>query len=228
MLTGAIVLFSCSDSKKSKAKLNTDLESVGLRFSFEIDKEVCQGTKYKRTPQIAIWLENAKTGDIQTVCVTYKTAKGRWGGDITRPVCLPWWTKKWNTETGTSGEPSVRQPVVDAVTAPTPKAEFTRAIEVNRGSKWNYFIEVNVSGDFNETFAETSSAGTKDKHANGQPSIIYKGTITAEPENSDTPKVIARTDQFKIVDTLITDMQGITTADKLLKEIEITCTAIIH
>ena len=75
---GAIILFSCSDSKKSKAKLNAEPETVVLAFSFEVDKEVCLRNKYKRTPQFAIWLENAKTGDIRTVCVTNKTAKGKW------------------------------------------------------------------------------------------------------------------------------------------------------
>ncbi len=223
MFMGGILLVSCGDRKKGESLLNRHVESVELRFSFEIDQEVCKLTKYKRTPQIAIWLENTQTGNIQTVCVTYKTAKGMWGGDISRPVCLPWWSKKWNSETHTSGAPNVRQPAADAITAPTPKTGFVKTIEVAKGSTWDYFIEVNVSGDYNETFPETSPGGTRDMHANGQPSIIYKGTITAEPENSGIPEIIARTDQFETVDKLITDMQGITTAKNLLKEIGVAC-----
>lgn len=197
---------------------------VVLKFSIAIDKEVCQQNKYKRTPQFAIWLEKPGNEVIRTVCVTHKTAKGEWGNQtITRPVSLPYWTKRWNMETNTSGYPTSENSVADAVTCATPEAELTRCVDVPTGSEWEYFVEVNVSGDHNEHFPQTTTDGKRDPHSNGQPSIIYKGKIAALPGEKSIPIVIGRTDQFASDGEIISDTQGITTAQKLFCQLEVAC-----
>ncbi|MEA3225735.1 MAG: hypothetical protein U9Q07_07265, partial [Planctomycetota bacterium] len=94
--------------------------------------------------------------------------------------------------------------------------------EVPAGSKWNYFIEVNVSGDFNDSFAAVSKDGKRDRNGNGQPSIVYKGQIKALLGQCSEPKLIGRTDQFESVSSVNPDMEGISDAKDLFSEIEIT------
>ena len=218
------LIFSLSCSKRLADKGGNN-GPVVLKFSIGIDKEVCQQNKYKRTPQFAIWLEGPGDEGIRTVCVTHKTGKGQWGNKtITRPVSLPHWTKRWNLEAGTSGFPTADNPAADAVTCATPEAELTRFIEVPFGSEWEYFVEVNVSGDHNEHFPQTTKDGKRDPHSNGQPSIIYKGKIAALPGEKSIPSLIGRTDQFGADGEIINDIQGITTAQKLLCQLEVICT----
>ena len=198
---------------------------VYLIFSFTVDPKVYSQSKYKKPPQIAIWLEQSEHKKIQTVFVTEKTAQGAWGKNITRPISLPYWVNRWNLETQTQGDPSPKQPAIDAVTAATPKQakRITRAVPA--GSSWNYYIEVNVSGDYNETFPEVSPDGKRDTHGNGQPSIIYQGKISATPGQSNVPHLIGRSDQFKRSKNLMNDLKGITTANDLLGSIKIYCLA---
>ncbi len=198
-------------------------EPVVLNFSFTVNEEICRQNKYKRTPQFAIWAENVRTNEIRTVCVTAKTAKGEWGGKITRPVSLPYWVNRWNIETGSKGYPTADQPAADAVTCATPQAAFESHILLPRGGQWRCFIEVNVSGDHNEHFAENTADGRRDAHSNGQPSIVYCGEIRAFPGTTTRPVILGRTDQFEVTKDLSKDLSGITTAAQLLCDITIAC-----
>jgi hypothetical protein len=196
---------------------------VLLKFSLTIDKEICRQNRLKRTPQFAIWLENPQTGEIRTVCVTQKTAAGKWGNNVTRPVALPRWVSRWNRETQSSGDPTAENPAADAVTCATPDEEFSTSVEVLAGQIWECYVEVNVSGDDNERFPPVSADGRKDAHSNGQPSLVYEGTITALPGNKCVPQPVGITDQHQPTEVLNNDLSGITTAAKLFKQIEIAC-----
>ena len=212
-------LLSCADTGGSRGAG----EPVVLNFSFTVDEEICRQNKYKRTPQFAIWVENAQTGEIRTVCVTAKTAKGKWGGKTTRPVSLPYWVSRWNIETGSRGDPTADQPAADAVTCATPQAEFEHAIALPRGGRWRCFIEVNVSGDHNEHFLEKTANGRRDIHSNGQPSIVYSAEIRALGGKTARPVLLGRTDQFEPAKNLSEDLPQITTAAQLLCDITIAC-----
>lgn len=195
---------------------------VALRFSLSLDPQVYSRSKYKKPPQFAIWIEDAVGGQIRTVWVTEKTGAGSWGGKIVRPVSLPYWVSRWQKETGSSGDPAPESPVADAVTGATPTQDFTCLTEVPAATTWNCFIEVNVSGDFNDSFPAESQDGKRDYNGNGQPSIVYKGQITALPGQSSRPKLIGRTDQFESVRSVIPDLEGISDAKGLFSTIEIT------
>ncbi len=214
-------LLSCTDTG---GLLGSD-EPVVLNFSFTVDEEICRQNKYKRTPQFAIWVENVKTNEIRTVCVTAKTAKGKWGGKTTRPVSLPHWVSRWNIETGSNGDPTADQPAADAVTCATPQAAFERQITLLRGGRWRCFVEVNVSGDHNEHFLEKTADGRRDMHSNGQPSIVYCNEIRALPGKTARLIVIGRTDQMEPVKDLSGDLSGITTAAQLLCDVTVACRA---
>src|SRR3546814_8050940 len=92
---------------------------------------------------------------------------------------------------------SPKKPVDVAVSGPTLKeSDIKKHIKLPVGSVWNYYIEVNVAGDFSPEFPSYHSDGSPDPHANGQPSIVYKGAITATPRTESIPKIIGRTAQM--------------------------------
>ena len=194
-----------------------------LIFSLTLNQRVYDFSDYGEPPQFAIWLEDPNSGEIRTVWVTYRTAVNRWKGKIECPVSLPYWRSLFNKETQAAGSPAFRRPVLDAVTGATPTHAFTVNSEVADNSTWNYFIEVNVSGDYNRDFPSTRPNGAPDPHGNGQPSIVYKGSIKAIDDAHDIPELIGRTDQWQRIDHLITDTEGITSAKELLSSIEVRC-----
>jgi hypothetical protein len=168
-------------------------------------------------------LEKVPEGTIRTVWVTSKTGTGSWGSEVIRTVSLPYWVSRWNLETQSRSYPTLENPVINALTGATPKLEFTAEALVPAKSLWNYFIEVNVSGDYNDAFPVSRQDGKQDRQGNGQPSIIYKGRIALSPGRRSNPKLIGRTDQFQNVKHIITDLKGITTAKDLFSKIEVSC-----
>jgi len=217
-------LTGCQDVTAGKETVNNSGQ-VTLKFSLRLDPDVYGASYFKKPPQFAVWLENESNKTIRTVWVTYYTATGDWGHGIVRPVSLPHWVSRWNRETQSLGDPTPDNPAVDAVTGATPRTVFVVKTEVEEGGVWDYFIEVNVSGDYNDTFPAVKNDGTPDENGNGQPSIIYKGRIAAVPGNRSTPRLAGRTDQWQSVDYIITDMRGITTAKDLFSEIKVSCQA---
>jgi len=212
-------------SVKDIVQVDTRDESGGavLTFELELDKHTYQDSNWGEPPQIAIWLEEVGTDNIRTVCVTRRTGKGKWLGKAKCLVSLPYWVSRYNKESGTTGPPSPRQPVVDAITAATPKQGLVAMTTVPAGSKWNYFIEINVSGDFNNIFPWMIADGAPDPDGNGQPSLIYRGQIKAVAGEKDVPKPIGRTKQWDPVDYIIPDLNGMTKAQELLSKIEVSC-----
>ncbi|MBW7991059.1 MAG: hypothetical protein FVQ84_13730 [Planctomycetes bacterium] len=198
-------------------------EQVMLKFDLKLDPDIYTKSHYKKPPQFAIWLEQANKGTIRTVWVTSKTGSGSWGSNVVRTVSLPYWISRWNKETQGRTYPTLENPVINAVTGATPKIDFTAEATVPAKSLWNYFIEVNVSGDYNDAFPVTRKDGKQDRQGNGQPSIIYKGEITSSPGQRSNPKLIGRTEQFQNVKNIITDLKGITTAKDLFSTIEVSC-----
>jgi lysophospholipase L1-like esterase len=198
-------------------------EQVTLRLSLKLDPNVYEKSHYKKPPQFAVWLEKVPEGTIRTVWVTEKTGTGGWGRDITRSVSLPYWVSRWNLETQSRSFPTPENPATDAVTGATPKVDFIAETTVPAKSVWSYFIEVNVSGDYNDAFPVAQKDGQRDRQGNGQPSIIYKGQITSSPGQRSIPRLIGRTEQLQGVRHIITDVEGITTAKNLFSIITVSC-----
>ena len=217
-----VKLYSQQQKGKNKETANS-AEQVTLKFDLKLDPDIYTKSHYKKTPQFAIWIQEVPKGTIHTVWVTSKTGTGDWGENVVRTVSLPLWVSRWNLVTKSRSYPTPEKPIINALTGATPKLDFTAEAIVPAKRLWNYFIEVNVSGDYNDAFPVSQKDGKRDRQGNGQPSIIYRGVITSSPGRQSSPKLIGRTDQLQNVRYIINDLEGITTAKDLFSSIEVSC-----
>ncbi len=196
-----------------------------LTFLLILNPEVYRATDYGEPPQIAIWLEQPVSGRIRTVWVTRRTAKGDWAGKVECLTALPFWVSRYNLETETKGPPTFRMQLTDAITGATPKHELTINTSIPKGSEWDYYIEVNVSADYNEAFPAILWNGMPDPDGNGQPSLVYSGQVRAHSRVDSIPQLIGRTKQWQTVDHIVDDIIKITSAKNLFSKIEVSCDA---
>lgn len=202
----------------------TGNKTVKLVFKIAQNSEVYEASMFGEPPQLAIWLENTSNSQLKTVYVTRRTGTGDFEGKMEVPVALPAWVTAFRKETGINGFPTPSNPVTDAITGATSKQELIqKEIMIAANQIWNYYIEVNASGDFNKGFANYQPNGEIDDHANGQPSLVYKGTISSIPGKVSTPLLAGRTEQKIFTSSLNPNLTPITTARMLLKSIEVSC-----
>jgi hypothetical protein len=228
-LSGVLVLFAagiiagCTGTSSAPRGRDSE-DDVTLTFHLALNPRVYEDSLWADPPQLAIWLVNEADASIRTVRVTHRTGAGDWVGKVECGVALPYWTSFYNRQTETQGPPTWEHPAVDAITCATPRAELTAGVEVLRGSRWTYYVEINVSGDFNAAFPRMSEEAGADRYGNGQPSLVYKGHIDAVNGATSRPQLVGRTDQYEPVDQITTDLTGITTARELLREVVVSCT----
>lgn len=210
-----ILLTNCSNNENDL--LEDNIEKIELNFSLIVNEEIYSKTDFGESPQIAIWLES-DSSFVRTVWVTERAGKNDWVGKVKCLIALPIWEAKKQDEQKTS----FWKRVVDAVTGATiPRGKINANILVEKGRRYNYYIEVNASGDYNESFSYWSDDSKPDTEGNGQPSIIYKGEIIAELNSKSIPKLIGRSEQRTISNSINPDTSGITTAKQLISSIEV-------
>ncbi len=199
-------------------------ETVSLRFTIHQEADIYEESDFGEQPQVAIWLEDPETGKRRTVYVTYRTATGDFYGKVECPVSLPAWVMVWREETGNEGFPTPRVKAVDAVTAATclEREISASASGIPKGKKLIYYIEHNVAADFNAAYPFEGENNQLDDQRNGQPSLIYRGEITAVPGQVSTPEAWARTEQYQFTGETIENLEGMQNALECLSKIEVT------
>ena len=211
-------LTTCTESGSKSSGMAT------LLFTIHQERDVYDQSDYGEPPQFAIWLENKSDGTVKTVFVTHRTGTGNFEGKAECAVALPAWIGAFQRETGRDDLPSVGKPASDAITGATPKVpEFSVKTKVPVGSEWNYYVELNVSGDYTREFTVLTYSGQFDIQGNGQPSIIYRGDITARPGIKSTPDLIGRTEQFYFSKEINPDLTGIGNAKDVFSKITASC-----
>jgi hypothetical protein len=197
---------------------------VILEFDIVQNEELILFSGYGEPPQFAIWLEDPVSGKLQTVFVTYRSATGDWEGKFECPVSLPRWFEVYQQETSTTELPRIDTPAPIAVTGATPKADhFKIRAEVEPGSHWICWIEVNLAADFNADYQQyNETEGTFDTHFSGQPALVYRGEITAVVGECLSPQLygmsVVSASQGQTVQPV---SKHITTAKNIFKSINI-------
>lgn len=194
-----------------------------IQIDIHQNKKIIHLSNFAEPPQFAIWLENPATKELKTVFVTHRVAKGDWEGKANVPVALPLWFKLFRG-TKKPGEGSVQNKKSDlAISGATPKGDyFSIRIEVEPGSEWICWIEMNLAGDFNDAFPEIDVKTLReDEYSNGQPALIFKADIKAMENMKFTPSIISQSTWNKGMVSVEPVSDGVTTAKSVFDDIQI-------
>jgi hypothetical protein len=194
-----------------------------IQVDIHQDKKIIHLSNFAEPPQFAIWLENPATKELKTVFVTHRVAKGDWEGKASVPVALPLWYQlfrggKNHQEASPKGKRSDL-----AITGATPKGDyFSLRIEVEPGSEWICWMEMNLAGDFNDAFPEVDLKTLReDEFSNGQPALIFRADVKAIEGLKFTPAIISQSTWTNGVVNVEPVTEGITTAKKVFDDISI-------
>ena len=194
-----------------------------IQIDIHQNKKIIHLSNFAEPPQFAIWLENPSTKELKTVFVTHRAAKGDWEGKANVPVALPLWfklfreNKKAGDATGTDKKSDL------AITGATPKNDyFSIRVEVEPGSEWICWIEMNLAGDFNDTFPEIDLKTLReDEFSNGQPALIFRADIKANEGSKFTPDIVSQSTWAKGIVNVEPVNEGITSAKNVFDDVTI-------
>jgi len=192
-------------------------------FRIHINQQLVQESAFGESPTFAIWLEEPSTGKCRTVFVTRRAAIGDWEGKAEVPSALPCWFEVYKREYQAIKLPGVEKQASVAVTGATPEPGYfiTRA-RVRTGTTWKCWVEVNLSGDYNDRYQEyNEEEKTIDAYGNGQPALIYSALIDAVEGSIVTPDIAGMCVPGFPRNSLIRPLEGITTAASVFDEISI-------
>jgi len=195
-----------------------------IEFKFHINKQLVLETVYGESPTFAIWMEDPGSGTKRTIFVTSRAGLSDWEGKAEVPEALPRWDEVWKEELQSlekSGKPAQ---VPDAISGATPEpGYFTERVRVAPGSKWICWIEMNLSGDYNETYKEYDDVNKReDKYATGQPALLYKAVVEAREGSIVKPEVVGMcVFEAETEEVSLQSLKGITTALDVFDEMSI-------
>lgn len=185
-----------------QTKLDSSAPYVDITFTYQ------DGLRY--APSYAIWVQDEQ-GNRTTLFVTKKAA----GASLQRqrPSALPIWF-------------GIKDTQADAASSATPagKVSLQRNIpEPLRGKKLTLFIEANASYDYNDYYQKGLKEGDEGYNdVNGQPSVLWSAVIDATDGMVPTLALVGRGDVTGADQQIHEDMDKVTTAKVLVKDISIT------
>lgn len=193
-----------------------------VQFDIHQNNKAIYLSTFAEPPQFAIWLEDPKTGECQTVFVTSRVSKGDWEGKRNVPVALPRWYELFKSQDQSNDSKNDNEHTL-AVTGATPKDDyFSIRAEVPPGSEWNCWIEMNLAGDFNEAFPEFNEETLKeDEFSCGQPALLYKAEIQAVEGLVVEPLLVSQSVWDNGHNRIEPVSEGITTARNVFDKISI-------
>ena len=177
----------------------------------------------KITPQIIVWLEDTKGNLLETLFVTKKYGKQQWQmqkydpNKTFRAEAFPFWLNK--ALASKKELPTKNKPYPDAVTGATPKASFTLQSKFAKSNEPVVIcLELNSAFDTNEAYKAQKQFDAID--INGQPSLVYKATLTPDSKGKEVKLELAGHGGNTADDgKLYTDLSGITTAKDMVSSI---------
>jgi hypothetical protein len=180
-------------------------------------------------PQIAVWLERPNGEYVETLYVSRKAATGsyKWGkkGFARRPESLPVWSHKRNIKSDDGlYMPGREHPLADVVTGATPLTSFTVKSKYKHDESLNIMIEANKSFDYNDYFNKQnlSNNAAYKKSPNGQPSVVYRGTLDLNKHNVILAELIGHGHMTGEDGLINPDLSKVTTAKDIFQGIIVT------
>jgi len=194
-----------------------------IQIDIHQNKKLIHLSNFAEPPQFAIWLENPATNEMKTVFVTHRVAQGDWEGKANVPVALPLWYKLFRGSK-TQGKDEGKNKKSDlAITGATPKEDyFSIRVEVEPGTEWMCWIEMNLAGDFNDAYPEIDIKSLReDEFSNGQPALIFGADVKAVDGLKFTPVLLSQSTWVKGIVDVEPVSDGITTAKNVFDDIRI-------
>ena len=194
-----------------------------IQIDIHQNKKIIHLSNFAEPPQFAIWLENPSTKELKTAFVTHRVAKGDWEGKANVPVALPQWFSLFRANKK-GGAGKVQEKKSDlAISGATPKGDyFSIRVEVEPGSEWICWIEMNLAGDFNDAYPEIDVKTLReDEYSNGQPALIFRSEIKAVEDLKYTPDLVSQSTWNKGVVTVEPVSDGVTNAKNVFDDIQI-------
>lgn len=189
-----------------------------IEFNIHINEQRILESVFGESPTFAIWLENPDTRETKTIFVTQRAGEEDWEGKVEVPSALPLWDKinKQEKQKAQGNED------IDAVSGATPQpGYFTTRVRVKPGSKWNCWIEMNLAGDYNDSYPEyDEETKMTDDYGTGQPALVYKASIEAIIGNMAIPDIIGIS-LFEEEGKVVCSLTGVTTALDVFDEMTI-------
>ena len=182
----------------------------------------------KNPPTFAIWVEDTSGNYLSTIFATYKIATESWlsNNGNRRKESLPHWCYRRNViyDDGLL-LPTKKEPLPDGITGATPKKN--KEIQVCLKDFSNPIVikaEFNHSIDFNDYFPKNAKEEDDNysggEMGSGQPALIYADTIYPT-QTIVNLKLIGRSSSDGTDGNIYTDLEKITTAKNIVKNITV-------
>lgn len=195
-----------------------------LEFRIHINEELVHESAFGESPTFAIWLEDPANGTIKTVYATRRAAEGDWEGKAEVPVALPMWFDLVQPQADHPGSfDSEGLKGTDALSGATPEpGYFILRRPVESGAALTIWMEVNLAGDYNESYKEFDEVLLKeDVYGSGQPALLYQAEIEITQGFENTPQVVGMTLLDPVEGPILSPLKGITTATDIFDHIVI-------
>ena len=209
VVVGGLVLFAFSRTW-GKAE---------IEFKIHINKELVLQSVYGESPTFAIWLENQTNNETKTAFVTGRAGLEDWEGKVEVPTALPKWSEINQLEKNNSEDTEI-----DAVSGATPQpGYFVTRTGAKPGDHYVCWIEMNLSGDYNEYYAEFDTVShARDEFGTGQPALLFRAEFDANVGTVVNPEIIGMCLLNSEGSVAVKKPKGITTAKNVFDEINIT------
>ncbi|MBN1534251.1 MAG: hypothetical protein JXA20_16380 [Spirochaetes bacterium] len=169
-------------------------------------------------PQIAVWVTEEGRNFTKTIYATESGAREDWWGADTRPSALPVWGGVRSRESALN---------IDSVSGATPSGETFKIswpVPDNlRGKRISVYVEANISFDYNAHYPEEAKRGERGfSDVNGQPSIVWKGTLQLSGQEAQAiPVMIGHGHVLGENGSIDGDLSSITTAKGLFNYLKV-------
>lgn len=181
--------------------------------------DLTYGAGFRYPPSYAVWVQDVATGETATLFVTGKASDDDSVGINKRPSALPvWFGVKQKEFPG-------QKKLADTISGATPSKEAHLKVTVPdkfKGKKLQFFVEANVSYDYNDYYKEGLKQGEEGYNdVNGQPSIVWSAIVEPGHTGSVALSVVGHGDVLGQDHAISSDMGHITTAAAILTQISI-------